>query len=782
MRKGIALTTLVIALIYLLSGCSDKKSVIAEDVYSGSESCKECHERFYSLWSPSHHGKAMQPINRTFLKNDSIPESPEFELEGKFYQILLKDSLMAMVEKTEAVVSEYPVVWALGGKNVFYFLTLLEQGKLQTIPLAYDVGKKAWYNNPESAVRHFPDGAPDEALPWRDRAYTFNTSCYSCHVSQLNTNYTLESDSYLTTWKEPGINCETCHGPSAEHVRVCRDAKEGTVPEDLKIIITKTFTPEQHNASCSPCHAKMHPITSSYLPGDRYFDNYNLTTLEHSDFYPDGRDLGENYTMTSWSMNTCAMDGKMHCVTCHTSSGRTRHTGNESNQLCLPCHQGKVENVEQHTFHKIDSEGSKCVNCHMPKTEFGRMVRSDHSFRPPMPGATLEFGSPNACNLCHQNQTPQWASQWVKNRNKKGYQEETLYWGKLIREARENHWENLDKMVKAISDDTFGEVVTNSLVRLLVSCEKEMKWEAVFAAMHNVSPLVRSSAASGLSGNFSEKARSELLAACLDEYRLVRIAAALTLSAFPENVFSEAEKMTLAKAVEEYRSSIVSRPDDWSAHYNMGIFYQNRGELSEALNSYETSSRLYSESILPLINSSVLYSYIGNKARAEESLLKAIHLDPENEAANLNLGLLLAEQGRTEEAKQALLKVMEHSPQQAVAAYNLSVLFSDTDIQESVRWAESAALSAPGNPKYGYTLAFFQNQAGQVNLAIQTLREVTKNHPDDINSVYLLAELYLQKQEKDNALKVYESFLRLEQVSLQEKSRIQELILRLKEE
>ena len=30
--------------------------------YSGTQSCRECHEKFYKLWAPSHHGLAMQPF------------------------------------------------------------------------------------------------------------------------------------------------------------------------------------------------------------------------------------------------------------------------------------------------------------------------------------------------------------------------------------------------------------------------------------------------------------------------------------------------------------------------------------------------------------------------------------------------------------------------------------------------------------------------------------------------------------------------------------------------
>ena len=58
-----------------------------------------------------------------------------------------------------------------------------------------------------------------------------------------------------------------------------------------------------------------------------------------------------------------------------------------------------------HSHHPADSAGSRCVSCHMPMTEFARMRRSDHSMRPPAPSLTLAFDSPNACNLCHADET-----------------------------------------------------------------------------------------------------------------------------------------------------------------------------------------------------------------------------------------------------------------------------------------------------------------------------------------------------------------------------------------
>ena len=112
---------------------------------------------------------------------------------------------------------------------------------------------------------------------------------------------------------------------------------------DLKITRGgRDFTPEQNNATCSTCHAKAVPLTQSFMPGDNFWDHYDLALFEHSDYYPDGRDLGENYTFTSALMSPCVIAGKLGCTHCHTSSGRFRQK-KDPNQACLPCHAERVE-------------------------------------------------------------------------------------------------------------------------------------------------------------------------------------------------------------------------------------------------------------------------------------------------------------------------------------------------------------------------------------------------------------------------------------------------------
>jgi len=201
--------------------------------YAGAASCQECHEKFYRLWAPSHHGLAMQPVTPEFLKTKVEPQKNALTINDHRYQAVFRDGQGFVREQGPKGEKTYPMAHAMGGKNVYYFLTPLDKGRLQVLPVAYDVRKKEWFDTTASMIRHFAEGARTEPVSWRDPLLTFNTSCYGCHVSQLSTNYNPKTGSYHTVWAEPGINCETCHGPAAEHNRVCREAPQGSVPKDL---------------------------------------------------------------------------------------------------------------------------------------------------------------------------------------------------------------------------------------------------------------------------------------------------------------------------------------------------------------------------------------------------------------------------------------------------------------------------------------------------------------------------------------------------------------------
>src|SRR5512138_3438572 len=87
--------------------------------FTGSAACRECHERFYQLWAPSHHGLAMQPysIAKTNLTKQITPVT----VRSNSYQVRIDEALV--VEGGPGGEKRYKMEHALGGKNVLYFLT-----------------------------------------------------------------------------------------------------------------------------------------------------------------------------------------------------------------------------------------------------------------------------------------------------------------------------------------------------------------------------------------------------------------------------------------------------------------------------------------------------------------------------------------------------------------------------------------------------------------------------------------------------------------------------------
>jgi len=715
--------------------------------FAGSRSCQECHTKFYQLWSTSFHGLAMQPYTSELARTLLTDQKTEI-IAGK-YRFLADLQKGVVSERTPDGEKQYPIVQTMGGKNVFYFLTPLERGWLQVLPVAYDVRHRQWFDTTASAMRHFGDRR-DEALYWKDRPLTFNTSCFGCHVSQLSKNYDLKSDSYHTTWAEPGINCETCHGPSAGHIQLFRELPTNQpAPADIKLIVLSKLSTEQRNATCAPCHAKMSPVTMNFAPGDRYFDHFDLVAFENADFYPDGRDLGENYTYTQWRVSPCAKAGELDCIHCHTSSGRYRFKDlAKANDACLPCHAKTVADAPAHTHHKAGTTGNECISCHMPMTEFARMRRSDHSMRPPTPATTLLYNSPNACNLCHTNKDAAWADKLVREWRQRDYQKPVLERAALIAAARKQDWKKLPDILAYLSNPKREEIHTVSLVRLLADCPADEKWPVLRNLTTDPSPLVRASAAEALGARLDQPSTAALCKAAGDDYRLVRVRAATALAAVPEQALPEEQRARVRGALADLMDSMKSRPDDMASHYNLGNFHMSRNQMPEAVAEFETASRLQPDALPPYVNVALAYNALGQNDKAEAGLRHALSLDPTNSAANLNLGMLLAELGRMSEAEQAFRAAFKGDARSAQAAYNLGVLLSKDHPEEALTWCRRAAELRPENPQYGYTYAFYLYRAGQLDQALKAIRTVRERHPTHEDSLLLERQLLQEQAQK----------------------------------
>jgi tetratricopeptide (TPR) repeat protein len=750
---------LVTIIVGILSTLRPVHAMGAKGPYAGSEVCRECHEKFHTLWSTSWHGKASRPYSSELAENELIPQKEDIAIGQYRYRY----EPGKVVEIGPEGTKQYPIELVIGGKVTYNFLTTMSDGWFQDLPIGYDREKKEWFDAVSMDVyRRSEDGSVD----WKRKAGRLYTACPNCHVSQYSPTYDISAVRYKSTWEEPGVNCEICHGPAGDHIKIARKAPKGQPLEKLGLLRPKTMTAEQRNDMCNSCHGHIMPLTASFKPGDRFFDHFNLGALELDAFYPDGRGKGETFTMTNWLMNPCAKKAKLDCMHCHTSSGRYRFKDPEkANNVCLPCHSERVKNAAAHTHHQADSPGNQCISCHMSPTYYNRMKQSDHSMLPPTPVATIVFGSPNACNYCHSDKDASWADKQVRSWHSDDYQAPVLRRARLIDEAKKRDWQNLPAMLEYIESKDRDEIFATSLIRLLLSNRDGKIIPVLLTALKDRSPLVRSAAAQALSFRHLSEADTALTQAVRDDFLVVRMGAISGLTLPPFDEIKNKNDKAVTTAINEVITSLMLHPDHWTSYDVIGNLYQRIGMLAEAETAYKTALEIEPHAVSALLNISTVYRKRGHLEKAVVALEQAILADPGSTPANFFLGLLKYEKKDFLQAEKYLRIAFNQDSHLDTAAYTLSLIASQHDLVEATRWCKIAMSLSPMNPRYAYTLAQYQDQAGNPEDAISILRKLVSANLKFGDAYLLLGEIYTKLGNKQDAINVYSQALAVKDLS-----------------
>ncbi|HEX5222496.1 MAG TPA: multiheme c-type cytochrome, partial [Verrucomicrobiae bacterium] len=372
--------------------------------YGKSPSCRSCHEEAFRNWEKSHHGLAERPVQATL---DSSAFEPTHQIKHGTQQseARLADGRFQLITQGLSKTNQaFEVARVIGVDPLLQYLIPAAGGRMQATELCFDPRRMEWFN-----VYGAEDRQPGEWGHWTGRGMNWNNMCATCHNTRLRKNYDESTDSYRTTMAEPGVGCEACHGPMADHNDW--QAKHPNKSGDPTI---RKLSKEQMFHTCAQCHARRAELTGDFRPGENFFDHHALTIPDETDlFYPDGQVREEDYEFTAF------LGSKMHaagvrCVDCHEPhTSKLRVPGN---MMCMACH-GNVQTngaprieLETHSRHKTGTSGDFCTDCHMPTTVYmQRHPRHDHGFTIPDPRLTKEFGTPNACNRCHTNQTADWS-------------------------------------------------------------------------------------------------------------------------------------------------------------------------------------------------------------------------------------------------------------------------------------------------------------------------------------------------------------------------------------
>jgi predicted CXXCH cytochrome family protein len=258
----------------------------------------------------------------------------------------------------------------------------------------------------------------------------YQRDCAPCHTSQLSYD---GASAAKVKFREGGIDCEMCHGPSQAHVDAMRAGSRSNPPAASGLqtpVDFRKISAEQSVAICAQCHEQSlaHDPDASgavnYSPAGapfyRAYPSHLLSDYSHKIFYADGRFRATTFIGEAFERSRCFLEGVATCVSCHNphpdnaaANQKSLKFAPDSDEMCVQCHQALREHPERHTRHAPASEASRCVSCHMPRNMDALLFHARSHQIDEIPDAEMSarFGnseSPNACLTCHADQDVRW--------------------------------------------------------------------------------------------------------------------------------------------------------------------------------------------------------------------------------------------------------------------------------------------------------------------------------------------------------------------------------------
>jgi predicted CXXCH cytochrome family protein len=328
-----------------------------------------------------------------------------------------------------------------GSHHMQVFWVPGDEGNTQLgFPFTWLIPERRWVPRNSTFVRP-PDGI--------HHAEVWNVVCSRCHATGIEPRVDTQSRTVDTRAGELGIACEACHGPGQRHTEARSNQRGQPGPPSAEVLAReivqpRKLPPQRGSQVCGFCHSmkwidRSEPWRQSgfrFRPGDDLEQTTPIIRPAHVQetpglaaylarnpellqdfFWPDGmiRVSGRDYNGLLDS--PCYRGGRFSCFSCH-----SLHESDPDDQLarnrtgngaCTQCHEKYRDEpaLRGHARHQPGSSGAECYNCHMPHTTYGVLtaIRS-HQVSSPRVADELATGRPNACNLCHLDQTLAWTT------------------------------------------------------------------------------------------------------------------------------------------------------------------------------------------------------------------------------------------------------------------------------------------------------------------------------------------------------------------------------------
>lgn len=694
--------------------------MIPDDHFLGDKKCQECHQDQFKKWKGSHHDKAMQLADSASILGNF--NNQKFVSQGVVSRFYKKDTdFYVNTEGPDGKNHDYKIVYTFGITPLQQYIVQFPNGHFQCLRTAWDSVKNKWFDlYPDFKVVH------SEWLHWSRGGLNWNNMCADCHSTNVRKNYDEKTHSYDTKFAIINVNCEACHGPGKQHVADVAELGEKYVASGSFQMTTAT-APKELVDQCARCHMRREQFSELFNFEGTLLDHYYPQLLEERLYQADGQILDEDYVYGSF-LQSKMYQNNVTCTNCH--DAHTLKLKFDGNKLCAQCHVPEKYDTAEHHFHQPNTDGSKCINCHMPgRFYMGNDFRRDHSFRIPRPDLSVKYGTPNACAGCHKDKDDVWAA---KNFKTLFGEVDSIHYSEKLAPGITMQPNGHVGLIELMHDTHQPEIVRASATKVLSNYNAQNFVQEYITLLNDNSALVRGASVDVLSSVNSKDYTAYFLPLLEDPKRSIRIKAFFGLGGVTEAEIPEVYKESYTKVKEEFFLHLNTNADFVGIRMKRGDYYLKQGNTAKAIESFE--SALAIDNINNQIRLSLATLYYNNKEykKAEDAFLTIIEQEPTYGPVYYSLALMYAELNRVDDAIVQLKKASKLLPKNIRVYYNLGLLYDKKQDFKNAEKVLVAGLKVEGtNEGLLYALAYLYAKSNQKEKARNIVNRLIDLYPNN---------------------------------------------------
>ena len=362
----------------LAPGWWPRKGSETRERYLGSAACADCHARIVDIQKTSPMISASMPANGSVFGRSGITSPLSFSTGTYKFEIALNAGGPAYSASDGTHSVSTSLGWAFGGGHFGQTYLYQQQGTFYESTLSYYPAIRGLDFTPGHTR-----SAPRSLAQALGEPQTLDTirACFGCHTTAATTSNRFDPD-HAT----PGVTCEACHGPGAQHVAAMslangnRSASFTFNPASLSPSDSVEFCGACHRTTLDAIETKIRGILTLRFPVYRL----QASRCWGSDGDPRVTCVACHDPHRPLVTDTAAYD--KNCLSCHrlvsTSTTPSQPVADRASAAPAKDHSGTACPVAQRD----------CVSCHMPKYNIPEMHAdfTDHKIAIHQPGAPFK--------------------------------------------------------------------------------------------------------------------------------------------------------------------------------------------------------------------------------------------------------------------------------------------------------------------------------------------------------------------------------------------------------